>query len=116
MRATNYNDTVNYDANTTLSRYKDDAVSTICAEGYRVEGEVCGMRIKFLVDSGAAVALMRNNVWERVSKNHPQKLCAYKSSGLVGVEGSSLTVHRCATIISIWVIVSSKRMLLLEVH
>ena len=98
VRTTNYNDTLNYDANTTVSSYNGDAVSAICAGGYRVEGEVRGVRIKFLVDSGAAVTLMRKDVWERVSKKHPQKLCAYKSSGLVGVEGSSLTVHGCATV------------------
>ena len=98
VRPTNYNNTTEYDANTTVSSYDDDAVSAICAGGYRVEGEVHGVRVKFLVDSGAAVTLMRNDAWERINKKHPLTLKAYKTSGLVGVEGSSLTIHGCATV------------------
>ena len=55
-----------------------------------MEGKVHGVRVNFLVNSGGAVMLMRNDTWERIS--------AYKTSGLVGVEGSSLVIHGCITV------------------
>ena len=54
--------------------------------------------IKSLVDSGASVTLMEKDLWECISKNHLQKLGAYNISGLVGVQGSSLTIHGCVTV------------------
>ena len=56
-----------------MSNYIGDAVFAICEGGYRVQREVNGMRVKLLVDSGAAVTLMRIDTWERISKSHPQK-------------------------------------------
>ena len=80
------------------TNYSDVGVFVICAGRYRVEREVNEVRVKYLVDSGAAITLMRIDIWERISKSHPKKLCAYKTTGLVGVEGSSLDNHGCATV------------------
>ena len=77
---------------------KDDSVAAICAGGYQVEGKVNGVTIKFVVDSGAAITLMRSDIWTAITNNHPKKLSAHNMAGLVGVEGSSLTIHACATV------------------
>ena len=95
IRSDNY---TNSDVNTNVFSCNKDVVSAICVGGYQVEVEVHGVKVKFLVDSGAAVTLMEKGLWERISKNHPQKLGAYDMSGLVGVERSSLTIHDCATV------------------
>ena len=81
-----------------LSCHKNDSVSAICAGGYRVKGKVNGVTVNFLVDSGAAITLMRSDVWQSINNNHPQKLSAHNTAGLVGVEGSSLTIHGCTTV------------------
>ena len=41
---------------------------------------------------------MRSDIWTPITNNHPKKLSAHNAAGLVGVEGSSLTVHSCATV------------------
>ena len=64
-----------------------------------IEGEVNGVRVKFLVDSEAAVMFMRIDTWERISKRHPQELCACKTSGLLGVGRIvAIAIHGCATV------------------
>ena len=74
---TNYNDSTNCDSKTTVSNYNDDAVFVICAGGYRVEGVVNGVRVKFIVDcgdSGAAVTPMRIETCEGIRNSHPQNI------------------------------------------
>ena len=42
--------------------------------------------------------LISSDVCASISKNHLQELSAYKTHWLVGVQGSSLTIHGCATV------------------
>ena len=62
-------------------------ISAICIGGYRVEGKVNGVSMKFLVDSGAAITLIRSEIWASISKNHPQELSAYRTDWVSGSRG-----------------------------
>ena len=44
------------------------------AGGYRVEGAINGVPTSFLLDTGAAVALLRRDTWANVTVSHPQEL------------------------------------------
>ena len=57
--------------------------------GYRLEGSVNGLAVSLLVDTGAAVTLLRKDVWDRVSVSEgPLTPCS--ALGLVGADGSPL--------------------------
>ena len=67
-------------------------------ECFRVEGMVSGERISFLLDTGAAVTLLRNDTWARINLRRPRKLEPSSEQQLVGVDGASLQVHAQAKI------------------
>ena len=50
--------------------------------------------------AGAAVTILRKDTWELICESSARKprLCAYHTLELVGVEGSLLTIHGCATV------------------
>lgn len=62
--------------------------------GYRIEGTVNGAKTSFLVDTGAAVSLLRKDAWARSNANRAptETLEPWSNSRLVGVDGSPLPV------------------------
>ncbi len=66
--------------------------------GYRLDCTINGVQIPFLVDTGAAVTLLRRDTWGRVTANHPQVLESYSAAQLVGVGGYPLTIHGSAMV------------------
>ena len=66
--------------------------------GYRLDGMVNGVQISFLVDTGAVVTLLRKDTWERISAADPQELSPWSELQLVGVGGTSLSVHGSASV------------------
>jgi len=57
-----------------------------------------GVRTPFLLDTGAAVTLLRKDTWDHVNLDNRQSLCPYSAVQLVGVDGSPLTIHGSATV------------------
>ena len=72
--------------------------SVIRPQGYEVEGAVNGVPTSFLVDTGAAVTLLRRDTWNKISASCPQELRRQSALNLVSVDGSPLTVHGSACV------------------
>ena len=68
------------------------------SRGYKVEGAVNGIPIVFLLDTGAAVTLLRSDAWARVFAHQPQQLKDWSQLRLVGADGSPLTIHGSARV------------------
>ena len=68
------------------------------AGGYRMACTINGVLIPFLLDTGAAATLLRKDTWERVNAGNQQSLQTYSAVQLVGVDGSPLKIHGCATV------------------
>ena len=68
--------------------------------GYRVEGMVNGAKTSFLVDTGAAVSLLRKDAWARsnADRAHTGTLEPWSKPRLVGVDGSPLPVLGCTQV------------------
>ena len=70
------------------------AVNPVCA--YHVVGSIRGVDVCFILDTGAAVSLLRKDVWDNVGSEH--QLSPWTGPRLVGVEGTPLEVHGVATL------------------
>ena len=70
------------------------AVNPVCA--YHVVGSIRGVDVCFMLDTGAAVSLLRKDVWDNVGSEH--RLSPWTGPRLVGVEGTPLEVHGVATL------------------
>ena len=57
-----------------------------------------GVWAPFLLDTGAAVTLLRKDTWDHVNLDNWQSLWSYSAVQLVGVDGSPLTIHGSATV------------------
>ena len=80
------------------ARKDNTAISLITPTGgYKVEGQVQGQSITLLVDTGAAVTLIRKDVWDRIFKDHAG-LRPWAEQQLVSVDGSPLQVYGCASV------------------
>ena len=67
--------------------------------GFQVEGLVNGSAIPFLVDTGAAVTLMRKDAWDRVNtRKQETNLEPWAEQQLVSVDGTPLQVYGQATV------------------
>ena len=60
-------------------------------ESFCMYGFVNGVRVRFLVDTGASVSLLHSDVWHRISASHAA-LQPWSGPRLVGVDGSELRV------------------------
>ena len=63
-----------------------------------MKGTINGVPATFLVDTGAAVTLLQQDTWMRIIAHHPQHLSRWSEQRLVGVDGSSLTIHGSAQV------------------
>lgn len=66
------------------------------ATAFRVVGNINGSSVSFLLDTGAAVTLMRKDVWD--SLRLTTELRPWCNPQLVGVDGVPLPVHGCSQI------------------
>lgn len=70
------------------------AVNPVSA--YYIMGNVNGVSVHFMLDTGAAVSLMQKAVWDNASGG--RELAPWTGPQLVGVEGTPLVVHGVAKI------------------
>ena len=61
--------------------------------GFRLAGSVNGAAVSFLLDTGAAVTLLRLDTWERVMGREHVTLEPWQSATLLSAGGTPLTVH-----------------------
>ena len=67
--------------------------------GYRLSGSIGGEQISWLLDTGAAVTLLREDAWRRLrTKQKFPELKPWSSLKLVGAGGDPLTIHGSAHI------------------
>ena len=73
------------------------AVSSVAMQceqrGYQLDGKVDGVDTSFLLDTGAAYTLIRNDAWERIAAENSRDLEQWTGQRIVGVDGSPLRVH-----------------------
>ena len=65
--------------------------------GYRIAGNVCGTSVTLLLDTGAAVTLLRHDVWMSIADRTPH-LQPWHGATLVSAGGNPLTVHGCTSL------------------
>ena len=61
--------------------------------GYRIEAIVNGIDTSLLLDTGAAVSLIREDIWLRGKDNKSGELQPWTQHNLVSVDGSPLHIH-----------------------
>ena len=73
------------------------AVSSVAMQceqrGYQLDGKVDGVDTSFLLDTGAAYTLIRNDGWERIAAENSRDLEQWTGQRIVGANGSPLRVH-----------------------
>ena len=60
--------------------------------GYRISGKVNGVSASFLVDTGASVTLIRDDIW-RQTQIASNRLEPWTGRRLLGADGSPLQIH-----------------------
>ena len=69
------------------------------AHAYHVIGEISNRgNVKFMIDTGAAVSLIREDTWEKVAGSNRPTLTAWTGCQLVGAEGSPIEIKGIATL------------------
>ena len=71
------------------------AVNPVCA--YHVVGLIYGVQVCFMLDTGAAISLLRKDVWNDTGGDGGHQLSPWAGPKLVGVEVTPLEVHGVAT-------------------
>ena len=66
--------------------------------GYRLSGTLNGTEISLLLDTGAAVTLLRADTWSQITAKTPQQLRSWSTVTLVSAGGTPLTIHGCACV------------------
>ena len=66
--------------------------------GYRLLGAVNGVQMSLLLDTGAAVTLLREDTWARITAESPQELRPWSTLKLVSAGGTPLTIHGSARV------------------
>ena len=62
---------------------------------FRISGQVLGSTVSFLLDTGAALTLVRKDVWDSLGLTRP-RLEPWSGLRLVSVDGNPLSVLGCA--------------------
>jgi predicted aspartyl protease len=63
-----------------------------------VSGVIGGVEVSLLLDTGAAVTLLREDTWSQIALKNPQTLEPWVSVALVSAGGTPLTIHGCTNV------------------
>ena len=75
------------------------SLSVTCGVSYSVKGVIGVVAIAFVVDTGAAVSLIRKDVWTQlVNRDSTLVLEQWSGKKLVGVNGASLSICGCGNV------------------
>ena len=66
--------------------------------GYHLFGAVNEVQLSLLLDTGAAVTLLREDTWARITAKKPQELKPWSMLKLVSAGGAPLTIHGSARV------------------
>ena len=66
--------------------------------GYRLPAKIDGVDVRMLLDTGAAVTLLRHDIWLQIASRSPRSLKPWPMAVLVSAGGNPLTIHGCADI------------------
>ena len=66
--------------------------------GYRLPAKIVGVDVRMLLDTGAAVTLLRHDIWFQIASRSPRSLKPWPMAVLVSAGGNPLTIHGCADI------------------
>ena len=64
----------------------------ICTDGYIVKVKICSTPVSFLLDTGAAVTLLHEDLWKKINIDGERSLLPWSMRRLIGVDGSPLDV------------------------
>ena len=94
------------------NNFVHDFVDTVCdktfiklsavnpANAYHVVGEIPNQgSVKFMIDTGAAVSLIREDVWSKISGGVVTHLSPWTGCQLVGAEGSRIQIKGVTTLV-----------------
>ena len=71
-----------------------DLLAVNPAKAYHVFGDVSGVQVRFILDTGVSVSLLSSDVWEQISnKTQANTLEPWTGPQLTGVEGSPIVIH-----------------------
>ena len=62
---------------------------------YRIYVEVAGIPTSLVIDAGAAVTLLRTDIWDKIQRQKPSALNPWTGPKLVGADGRPLQVWGC---------------------
>ena len=66
--------------------------------GYRLPAKIDGVDIRILLDTGAAVTLLRHDIWLQIASQGLRSLKPWPMVVLVSAGGNPLTIHGCGDI------------------
>ena len=67
---------------------QNNLIVSVLSSSYCVEGVVCSVPVTFVIDTGAAVSLINNCVWNQIARaGHVAELQQWIGNRLVGVTG-----------------------------
>ena len=96
-----HNQVANNTLNCSCNNDTIDLLAVNPTEAYPVIRVVSGIKVRFMLDTGASVSLLSGDMWEQVSKGANVKATAlepWTGPRLTGVEGSPIVIHGVASI------------------
>ena len=66
--------------------------------GYRLPAKIDSVDVRMLLDTGAAVTLLRHDIWLQIASRSPRSLKPWPMAVLVSAGGNPLTINGCADI------------------
>ena len=81
------------DVLTSISESTVPTFSISSKKGFVLNGQINGVTVSIIVDTGAAATVLSKEVWDRVNTTEAKVEPVGAGVGLVGVQGSPLHLH-----------------------